>query len=184
VPIPGASAVPAALSVAGIATDRFVFEGFLPARANRRRERLELLAREPRTLVIFEAPHRLRATLVDMRERLGASRMVTVARELTKHFETFYRGSLDQVIEAVEADRAATKGELVIVVAGAGESPVLAGDSEKVLEILGNELPPRQAARLAARLTGADARELYRRLADARSGRDDDADSGSLDGGS
>ena len=68
--------------------------------------------------------------------------------------------------------------------AGAGESPVLAGDSEKVLEILGNELPPRQAARLAARLTGADARELYRRLADARSGRDDDADSGSLDGGS
>jgi 16S rRNA (cytidine1402-2'-O)-methyltransferase len=184
VPIPGASAVPAALSVAGIATDRFVFEGFLPARANRRRERLELLAREPRTLVIFEAPHRLRATLADMRESLGASRMVTVARELTKHFETFYRGSLDQVIEAVEADRAATKGELVIVVAGAGESPVLAGDSEKVLEILGNELPPRQAARLAARLTGADARELYRRLADARSGRDDDADSGSLDGGS
>ncbi len=184
VPIPGASAVPAALSVAGIATDRFVFEGFLPARANRRRERLELLAREPRTLVIFEAPHRLRATLADMRESLGASRMVTVARELTKHFETFYRGSLDQVIEAVEADRAATKGELVIVVAGAGESPVLAGDSEKVLEILGNELPPRQAARLAAKLTGADARELYRRLADARSGRDDDADSGSLDGGS
>ena len=184
VPIPGASAVPAALSVAGIATDRFVFEGFLPARANRRRERLELLAREPRTLVIFEAPHRLRATLADMRESLGASRMVTVARELTKHFETFYRGSLDQVIEAVEADRAATKGELVIVVAGAGESPVLAGDSEKVLEILGNELPPRQAARLAARLTGADARELYRRLADARSRRDDDADSGSLDGGS
>ncbi|MCZ6869167.1 MAG: 16S rRNA (cytidine(1402)-2'-O)-methyltransferase [Gammaproteobacteria bacterium] len=184
VPIPGASAVPAALSVAGIATDRFVFEGFLPARANRRRERLELLAREPRTLVIFEAPHRLRATLADMRESMGASRMVTVARELTKHFETFYRGSLDQVIEAVEADRAATKGELVIVVAGAGESPVLAGDSEKVLEILGNELPPRQAARLAARLTGADARELYRRLADARSGRDDDADSGSLGGGS
>lgn len=189
VPIPGASAVPAALSVAGIATDRFVFEGFLPARANRRRERLELLAREPRTLVFFESPHRLRASLVDMRESLGASRMLTVARELTKQFETLYRGSMDQVIEAVEADRAATKGELVIVVAGAGELPVLAGDSEKVLEILGNELPPRQAARLAARLTGSDARELYRRLTDTRSkandsGRGDDADSGSLDGGS
>ncbi len=189
VPIPGASAVPAALSVAGIATDRFVFEGFLPARANRRRERLALLAREPRTLVFFESPHRLRASLVDMRESLGASRMLTVARELTKQFETLYRGSMDQVIEAVEADRAATKGELVIVVAGAGELPVLAGDSEKVLEILGNELPPRQAARLAARLTGSDARELYRRLTDTRSkandsGRGDDADSGSLDGGS
>lgn len=189
VPIPGASAVPAALSVAGIATDRFVFEGFLPARANRRRERLELLAREPRTLVFFESPHRLRASLVDMRESLGASRMLTVARELTKQFETLYRGSMDKVIEAVEADRAATKGELVIVVAGAGELPVLAGDSEKVLEILGNELPPRQAARLAARLTGSDARELYRRLTDTRSkandsGRGDDADSGSLDGGS
>ncbi len=189
VPIPGASAVPAALSVAGIATDRFVFEGFLPARANRRRERLALLAREPRTLVFFESPHRLRASLVDMRESLGASRMLTVARELTKQFETLYRGSMDKVIEAVEADRAATKGELVIVVAGAGELPVLAGDSEKVLEILGNELPPRQAARLAARLTGSDARELYRRLTDTRSkandsGRGDDADSGSLDGGS
>lgn len=164
VPVPGASAVLAALSVAGIATDRFAFEGFLPARTAKRMEVLASLAGEQRTLVIFEAPHRLHATLTDMRTQLGAGRRVTVARELTKQFETLYRGSLDQVIEIVENDPTATKGELVIVVAGLDRGPPLAGDAEQVVAILARELPPRQAARLAARLTGVDARTLYRRL--------------------
>jgi 16S rRNA (cytidine1402-2'-O)-methyltransferase len=185
VPVPGPSAVLAALSVAGIATDRFAFEGFLPTRATKRREKLSALAREQRTLVMFEAPHRLRATLEDMRERLGGTRKVTVARELTKQFETLYHGTLDQVIEDVEADSAAAKGEIAIVVEGARESDPVRKDADEVLAVLGRELPPRQAARLAAKLTGVDARSLYRRLA-RKDGRppENDTDSGSLGDGS
>lgn len=188
VPIPGASAVLAALSVAGIATDRFAFEGFLPARAAKRAEALAALAREPRTMVFFEAPHRVRKTLEEMRACLGAQRKATLARELTKRFETLYRGSLDQLIAAVEADPAAAKGELVIVVEGLGRAPAPVEEAERVAAMLAEELAPRQAARLAARITGLDARTLYRALSSARNAargeREEGEDSDSLGGGS
>jgi 16S rRNA (cytidine1402-2'-O)-methyltransferase len=121
VPIPGACAAVAALSVAGLPTDRFVFEGFLPARAGARRTRLSALAAETRTLVFYEAPHRISETLADLAVAFGAARDAVLARELTKLHETVYRGSLGELAERAAADSNMARGEAVLVVAGAAE---------------------------------------------------------------
>ena len=118
-PVPGASAAVAALSVCGLATDRFVFQGFLPSRRGRRREKLQELREDPRTAVYYEAPRRVRDTLSDMREVLG-DRAALVGRELTKAHEELLRGTLSELAERL--DRDAPRGEFVIVVAGRGET--------------------------------------------------------------
>ncbi len=163
VAVPGPSALVAALSVAGLPTDRFVFEGFLPARAAARRQRLQELVAEPRTLVFYEAPHRLRGTLEDLRECFGADRPAVVARELTKKFETVYRGSLGELAARAAEDPALARGEIVVLVRGADEAASAASglSAEQLLRLLLAELPPSQAAKLAAQITGLPRKELY-----------------------
>ena len=117
-PIPGACALIAALSVAGLPTDRFAFEGFLPQKAAARRARLVALASEQRTLVFYESPHRLAASLADLAECLGAQRPAVIARELTKLHETVYRGTLAGLQSLLSRDTNLARGELVIVVGG------------------------------------------------------------------
>ncbi len=164
VPIPGVSSVTAALSVAGLPTDRFCFEGFLPARAAARRSRLDALAAEPRTLVLFESSHRIRAALADLAERFGAERPATLARELTKRFETVRAATLGGLVELLGADPDQRRGEFVLVVAGApGGAESDPGEDDRVLGILLAELPLRQAAAVAARLLGRPRNALYRR---------------------
>jgi 16S rRNA (cytidine1402-2'-O)-methyltransferase len=163
VAIPGACAAIAALSVAGLPTHRFVFEGFLPAKAAARSERLRQLAREERTLIFYEAPHRLVEVLRDMTAILGAQRRASISRELTKRFETTYGGTLAELSAAAESDGDMARGELVIVVSGASASNAMALelDADSLLRALLQELPPSQAAKIVARLTGAKRSDLY-----------------------
>ena len=166
VPVPGASALTAAVSASPIAANRFTFEGFLPARRPRRREVLaSVLARREAT-VFFEAPHRIVDTLADLLDLGAAEREIVVCRELTKMYETIVHGTVARVADGMET----LKGEFVCILAGSGEdSPLLAGT--EVLDALLEELPPSRAARLAARLTGTDRAELYRQ-AIARTGQE------------
>ena len=161
--VPGPSAITAALAIAGLPTDRFCFEGFLPARQRERRAALEALAHERRTLVFFEAPHRIVAALTDLAAVLGSERAAVVARELTKAHETVYRGTLGEL-----AARAATvanfaRGEITLVVHGAPAAA--AGVDERLLHrtiaVLSKELPPGRAAAVAAQLTGATRAAAY-----------------------
>jgi 16S rRNA (cytidine1402-2'-O)-methyltransferase len=162
VAIPGACAAIAALSVAGLPTDRFVFEGFLPAKTAARSERLEELAREPRTLIFYEAPHRLVDVLRDMTRIFGAERNASISRELTKRFETTYSGTLAQLSETAASDSDMSRGELVIVVSGApATSTARELDSDALLRALLQELSPSQAAKVAAHVTGGKRSELY-----------------------
>jgi 16S rRNA (cytidine1402-2'-O)-methyltransferase len=162
VAIPGACAAIAALSVAGLPTDRFVFEGFLPAKTAARSERLEQLAREQRTLIFYEAPHRLADVLRDMTRIFGAERNASISRELTKRFETTYSGTLAQLSDAAARDSDMSRGELVIVVSGApSASTALELDSDALLRALLEELSPSQAAKVAAHVTGGKRSDLY-----------------------
>jgi 16S rRNA (cytidine1402-2'-O)-methyltransferase len=161
-PLPGPSAVLAAVSVAGIATDRFVYEGFLPAKQAARLNRLASLQGEARTLVFFESSHRITDCLADLGEVMGQDRQIAVCRELTKQFETILRGSIAEVRQRVEADANQQKGEFVLVLAGAPENL----DEKMVAAIsmakaLGEYLSASQAARVAARLCGVSRRDLY-----------------------
>jgi 16S rRNA (cytidine1402-2'-O)-methyltransferase len=165
VPVPGPSSVTAALSVAGLATDRFCFEGFLPARAAARRRRLEALGAEPRTLVFLESPHRLAACLADLAQVFGAERPATLARELTKLHETVRRASLGELAGWVASDPEQSLGEMVLVVAGAPQSTMAADDAEadRLLGVLLEELPLKRAAAVAARLLPLGRNALYQR---------------------
>ena len=158
--VPGPAAVVAALSIAGIATDRFIFEGFLPERAAPRRERLAALAAETRTLVFYEAPHRLVATLADMVSAFGAGRQAAIAREMTKMHETLYRATLGKLAAQSATDPDMTRGEIVIVVAGAA-SRLESEQGEPLLRVLLAELPLKQAVDLAVKATGAQRNALY-----------------------
>ena len=163
VAVPGPSALIAALSVAGLPTDRFVFEGFLPAKGGARRERLKDLTDEPRTLVFYESSHRIVESLADMRDLLGPEREAVVARELTKAFEQVQGDTLGQLAAWILADPNRRRGEFVVLVRGA-ERPAAEGvDAEalRVLEILLAELPLAKAAALAARITGSRRKALY-----------------------
>ncbi len=160
-PIPGPCAAVAALSVAGLPTDRFVFEGFLPSRGAARRRRLEALLGERRTLVFYESVHRIVALLKDLAEILGPDRQASVARELTKLHETVTGGALADLAQAVEQDTATRRGEYVVVVRGAGARSGKEAPRE-LLTLLLEELPPARAAAVAARLTGRPRDEVYR----------------------
>jgi 16S rRNA (cytidine1402-2'-O)-methyltransferase len=162
IPIPGASAAVAALSVSGLPTDRFVFEGFLPAKSVARRERLLTLRDETRTLLFYEAPHRLIAALEDMAEILGHHREAVLARELTKVYETVRKDYVERLCKWVKEDPNQQKGECAIVVQGAKSSADhAASDRRRILGILLEELPLKQAVGLAARITGEKRNRLY-----------------------
>lgn len=164
VPVPGPSAVIAALSAAGLPSDRFIFEGFLPAKAAGRRARLEALREEPRTLIFYEAPHRLLESLEALRDTLGAERQVVLARELTKTFETLKGLPVGELCEWVRGDANQQRGECVLLVAGwqapEGDESVSA-EALRVLDLLLAELPVKRAAALAAEITGVRKNLLY-----------------------
>lgn len=163
IPVPGPSALVAALSVAGLPTDRFVFEGFLPARQVARRQRLQELAAVTATLVFYESSHRIQDCLTDMGACFGASREASIARELTKTFETVLTGTLAGLFVQLQADSHQQKGEFVVMVQGAPPPDPAAVDaaSGQVLAVLMGELPLKQAATLAARITGLSKNALY-----------------------
>jgi 16S rRNA (cytidine1402-2'-O)-methyltransferase len=161
--IPGPSAVTSALAVAALPTDRFAFEGFLPARAGERRSRLAELSHEARTLVFFEAPHRIAVTLADLALEFGAERQAVVLRELTKMHESVYRGTLAELAERARSEEHFARGEITLVVhgdtraAGAVDQRLL----RRSIELLATELPPGRAAAIAAQLSGATRAEAY-----------------------
>jgi len=161
-PVPGASALIAALSVAGLPSDRFAFEGFLPAKSNARRERLQALAAETRTLIFYESSHRIEDTLADMVQAFGGQRRAVLARELTKLFETVLDGTLAQLQARVEVDADQRKGEFVLLVHGAeddADARIIEG--RRLYAKLSQHLPPSTAAKLAAELSGAPRKALY-----------------------
>lgn len=164
VPVPGASAMIAALSAAGLPSDRFVFEGFLPAKSTARKKRLETMGAETRTLIFYEAPHRLLDTLADMVAVLGADRHVVLARELTKTFETIKGDAVAALLAWANDDPDQQKGEMVLLVAGASatEDNAPDGEAQRILKILLDELPLSQASALAAKITGGKKKPLYR----------------------
>jgi len=171
VAIPGPCAAIAALSIGALPTDRFSFEGFLPARGAARRKRLESLASEPRTLVLYEAPHRVRETLEDCVAAFGGERSATVSREITKLHETTYRGSLQELLARASDDADFGRGEIVLLIGGAmltddedeRGADGHGGALDRTLKILLAELPLKQAARLAAQITEARDNLAYKR---------------------
>ena len=163
VPIPGASAMIAALSVSGLATNRFSFEGFLSAKAKHRLEQLESLKHESRTMIFYEAPHRIVTSLKDMEKIFGEDRQAVIARELTKIYETIHGASLAELIAWIEEDENRKRGEIVLIIEGSQiklepENKVAVDD---ILRILLEDLPLKQAVELAAKLSGKRKNELY-----------------------
>ena len=162
-PVPGPSAAIAALSAAGLPCDRFCFEGFLPARAAARRRRLAELAAEPRTLVLYEAPHRIAECLADLAAGCGGARRACVAREITKRFETFYRGSLGELAARAKTDADVARGECVVIVEGAPAAEPSVARLDEILAVLLRHLPPSAAAAAAAGITGLRRSDAYDR---------------------
>ncbi len=161
-PVPGPSALVAALSAAGLPSDRFVFEGFLPAKPKARREQLQALAGEPRTLIFYESSHRIEETLGDMAAAFGGDRPAVVARELTKLFETVLDGDLADLARRVREDANQRKGEFVVLVHGAAEdADAKVAEGRRLYARLCEHLPPSTAAKLAADLSGAPRKALY-----------------------
>lgn len=164
-PVPGPCALIAALSAAGLPSDRFAFEGFLPAKAHGRRQRIQGLCGETRTWMVYEAPHRLLECLEDMRDILGAERHVVMARELTKTFETIKGAPLSELVEWVRNDSDQQRGECVLVVEGmpaTDEEEGIGSEAERILDVLLAEVPVKQAAALAAQITGLKKNRLYK----------------------
>lgn len=162
-PVPGPSAAIAALSASGLPCDRFCFEGFLPARAAARRQRLAELAAEARTLVLYEAPHRIAECLADLAAACGPGRRACVARELTKKFETFYRGTLGELAARAGSDADMARGESVVIVEGAPPAEPGAAELDNMLAVLLRHLPPSAAAAAAASLAGVRRADAYAR---------------------
>ena len=164
VPIPGASAVTAALSAAGLATDRFCFEGFPPAKRAARRKWLAALAQEQRTLVFYESVHRIADSLADMADTFGADREAFMGRELTKLHEQCAQASLGELRRRIASGEIPAKGEFVLVVAGAVAEETPAVDVDRLLILHGESLGPKDASRIAAELTGQKKNALYDRF--------------------
>lgn len=163
VPIPGPNALTSALSVAGLPTHRFIFEGFLPAKAPTRRQRLEALCSETATLVFYESTHRILESLQDMTEIFGADRQAVIAREMTKMHETIHGAALAELYQWVSGQKEQQKGEIVIIVHGA-EPPAVdenIAEYERILTILLQEMPLKQAVSVATKITGAKRNLLY-----------------------
>jgi 16S rRNA (cytidine1402-2'-O)-methyltransferase len=164
VPIPGACAMVAALSVSGLPSDRFIFEGFLPAKSTARKARLADVSREVRTLIFYESTHRLLDSLKDMLDTFGADRIAVIARELTKTYETVHFGRLSELLEISTQDLNQQKGEFVILVSGyqqKTEELSIGAEVEQTMNVLLKELSIKQAAAIGAKLTGLKKRDLY-----------------------
>lgn len=173
VPVPGACALIAALSAAGLPSDRFIFEGFLPAKSVGRKARLELLKEEPRTVIFYEAPHRILECLQDLEEIFGAERPAVLGRELTKTFETLKGLPLGELRAFVEGDSNQQRGECVVLVAGWSEpegEDVIGAEARRVLDLLLEEMPLKRAAALAAEITGVRKNLLYQVALDKQKG--------------
>lgn len=163
-PVPGACALIAALSAAGLPSDRFIFEGFLPSKAVGRQARLTLLKEEPRTLIFYEAPHRILECLQDMEAIFGGERPAVLGRELTKTFETLKGLPLAQLREFVESDSNQQRGECVVLVAGWSapeDEQAVGAEVLRILDLLLAEMPLKRAAALAAEITGVRKNVLY-----------------------
>ena len=172
IPIPGPSALTAAMSVAGIRAEHFLFVGFLPVQSGARLRELEALRELGAALVFYEAPHRVHQTVSDLAQVLGGERELVIARELTKLFETIHLCRLDEALAWLDADVNRSRGELVLVVEGAPASHAAqAAEGERVLSILLRELPLKQAVQLAAEITGAKRNALYERALDLKGTR-------------
>ena len=162
--VPGPSAVTAALSVSGLPTDRFTFEGFLPARQSQRVRALAALAAETRTMVFYEAPHRIAGTLRDLCAAFGGEREAALARELTKRFESVVSGRLDSLLSDTERERIPARGEIVLIVRGCAPAVQDEGAADAILEaMLDERIGLKQAAAVAARVSGLSRNALYRR---------------------
>lgn len=159
---PGPCAAITALSIAGLPTDRFVFEGFLPPRAAPRRQRLQALKDESRTIIVYESVHRILATLRDMVSMFDADREAAIAREITKKFETVKRDSLINLLAWLENEPRQRKGEFILLVHGRTDAAPAAAELERVLSLLLPALPLKQAVDLTAHITGANRNDVYR----------------------
>jgi 16S rRNA (cytidine1402-2'-O)-methyltransferase len=161
-PIPGACAAIAALSVSGLPTDKFYFGGFLPAKSSQRKTAISALKTTGETMIFYEAPHRIADTIKDMMEIFGDHRQAFVGREISKAFETYLQGNLTEIHQQILADSNQQRGEIVLVVAGCGSKPdAITVDSEKVLNFLLQELPASKAASLTAKICGGDKKTIY-----------------------
>ncbi len=167
IPIPGASAITAALSVAGLATDRFCFEGFLPAKTAAREQRLTQLSKEPRTLVFYEAPHRIVAALTSFGKVFGEDRLVFLGREITKKFESHFYGSVAEASEWLNLDSDNQRGEFVIVLSGDESDDGIAEDQAeafRIAQLLESEMSLKRAVALASEITGVRKNQLYQAM--------------------
>jgi 16S rRNA (cytidine1402-2'-O)-methyltransferase len=172
VPLPGACALVAALSASGLPTNRFTFEGFLPAKSLARKQRLEAVADDSRTLMFYESPHRLLASLETMLEVFGPDRYVVMARELTKTFETIHGDQLAKLVDWIKADAYQQKGEFVLLVHGAEaviDADSLTSEQLRVLTLLLDELSVKQASALAAKICNCKKKKLYQAALELKS---------------
>ncbi|MBD2480858.1 MULTISPECIES: 16S rRNA (cytidine(1402)-2'-O)-methyltransferase [Planktothrix] len=162
IPIPGVSASLTALSAAGLPTDRFVFEGFLPTKNKERQQRLTLLKTESRTLILYEAPHRLLETLQDLAQSLGSKRSIVIARELTKLHEEFWRGTLAEAVQYYQDHN--PKGELTLVIAGVTETATLLTEDQikaELQRLIQEGMSHSEASRQLAEATSISRRQIY-----------------------
>ena len=161
IPVPGPSALVCALSASGLATDRFIFEGFLPNKQHARKMRLSELANEKRTLVFYEVPHRLCSCLEDMIYSFGAGRIATLAKEMTKIHESIQRDTLARLLSWLREDKTRQKGEFVLLVQGADRIDPEDFEVRRVLNILLQTVSPRDAVSLASEILGVHKNRLY-----------------------
>ncbi len=165
IPVPGPCALISALSVAGLPSDRFLFEGFLPAKASARQSYLTALAEETGTLIFYESSHRIKQSLADMQLAFGENRHIVIARELTKTFETILTGSVVELIEILDQDHNQSKGEFVVLVHGAEKKQSdLTPESRKLARLLNEHLPGKQAAKITAEMYGEKKNRIYQYL--------------------
>lgn len=165
IPVPGPCALIAALSVAGLPSDRFVFEGFLPSKSLSRRKLLDELKAETGTIIVYESSHRIRDSLADMAACFGDARPAVIARELTKTFETILSGQLCELIAVLQNDNNQCKGEFVVMLHGAQKkSEAISSDTKKLACLLTEYLPGKQAAKIAAEMYGEKKNKIYQFL--------------------
>ncbi|MEC5342529.1 16S rRNA (cytidine(1402)-2'-O)-methyltransferase [Brenneria populi] len=171
VPLPGACAAIAALSAAGLASDRFCYEGFLPAKTKARKDRLRELSEEPRTLIFYESTHRLLESLQDMADVLGPQRYVVLAREITKTWESIHGAPVGELFDWVKDDENRRRGEMVLVVEGhKADAEALPAEALRTLSLLQQELPLKKASALAAEIHGVKKNALYKYALDRQEG--------------
>ncbi len=168
-PIPGVSAIVTALSASGLPTDRFCFEGFLPAKPTQRRNALERVVKEPRTLVFYESSHRIEDSIADCVSVFGGERKAVIARELTKRFETFLSGSLESILIKLQTDSNQQKGEFVVMIAGAElQQHAFDEKAEMLAKELVEHLPPKLAAQIISNLTELNKKQAYELILSAK----------------